>query len=195
MRISQSAATAVLTAAQGPNPNGEGELTTIELLLVLLEDKGHAQIGGGEFKEGLRWKVPGGRVEGEETPAQAARRELLEEAGLELPADLFTEDRAFVQQQESKRQDSDFHRDHYFLVVLNERPALIAPNDPEKVIRLAQWFPLEALPSAAAPAEHAFVSPGNRRKLASLFIKTDWYLKKLGLSGYNLANAVMGALS
>ncbi len=192
MRISQSAATAVLVAAQKPNPNGGGELTIIELLLVLLEDKGHAQIGGGEFKEGLRWKVPGGRVEGEETPAQAAKRELLEEAGLDLPLEQFSENLCYVQQQESKREDSDFHRDHYFLVVLNEQPPLITPNDPEHAVRAARWFSIEALPSEPQPVDGAFVSPGNRRKLASLLIKADWHLKKLGLSGYNLANAIMG---
>jgi 8-oxo-dGTP diphosphatase len=60
-------------------------MKTINVVAALIIDKGRVfatQRGYGEFKDG--WEFPGGKVEAGETPEQALKREIEEEAKTEI---------------------------------------------------------------------------------------------------------------
>lgn len=187
MQISQSASVVILVKPQ----NNEAEIAMPEILLVLVEDQGHLQKTGEIFREGLKWKIPGGRVEAGETVEAAAVRELKEEAGLKLAVEFLDPELCYIHQIESARQGADLHQSHYFLVVLHEKPKLERPNDPEGAVRAVDWFKLDNAPSEKSLVQTASMAAGNRKKLASLLIKTDWYLQKQELSGYEMARKII----
>ena len=93
------------------------------------------------------WGIPGGLLERGEDPASAARREVLEETGLEV--ELMGEP-AVVVDPVPQRVD----------VVFNARPvdelAEAVPSSPE--IELVQWFPSDELPDLQLEATQAIVA-------------------------------------
>jgi 8-oxo-dGTP diphosphatase len=74
----------------GDGPAPLGPLVTVALAVVLNEtaDVLVTRRQAGEHLEGLR-EFPGGKVQPGEPPDEAARRELLEETGIDLPRDAF----------------------------------------------------------------------------------------------------------
>lgn len=96
-----------------------------------------------------RWGVPGGLLEKHEEPADAARREAVEEVGLEVE---LTGEPAVVVDAEPRRVD----------IVFRARPAdgadpeVVHPVSPE--ILEVRWFPLDALPELQHETSGALVA-------------------------------------
>lgn len=106
---------------------------------VLLVKRGRAPFAG-------LWSLPGGRIEGDETPRQAACRELKEETGIEAEVEGIID---------TVKVAADSPGDTYRLTVFYGRPiggSLTAGSDAEA----AEWVHLEdidALPMTEGAAE------------------------------------------
>lgn len=85
--------------------------------------------------EGNRWCLPGGKLEKNEDPQMGARRELLEETGIEVPI----KDLHFLQTFFIKKEESSFAC-HSFFLFLKEKPPLSLQQD-EAIA--ASWVTLE----------------------------------------------------
>jgi ADP-ribose pyrophosphatase YjhB (NUDIX family) len=96
-----------------------------------------------------RWGVPGGLLKRGEVPAAAARREVLEEVGLEI--DLMGEP-AVVVDAEAQRVDLVYRA----RVADGVDPGTAAPGSPEIVE--ARWFPTASLPELQHETSGALVA-------------------------------------
>jgi 8-oxo-dGTP pyrophosphatase MutT (NUDIX family) len=106
------------------------------------------------------WYLPGGGVERGETCAEAVRRELREEAGIEA-----REARLFGLYLAGPGPGSAARDDHVALYVVEAFTKSVAPKvDPE--IAETAFFPLDALP--VSPAGEPLASPATRRRLRDL---------------------------
>lgn len=86
---------------------------------------------GGRF-----WNVPSGRVEGDETPADGAARELAEETGLVVAAD----DLTLVSTVTTRYDGGEYLSwNHAVDVAMSE----LRVDDPDGIIREARWFSRE----------------------------------------------------
>ena len=87
------------------------------------------------------WDIPGGFLEPGEHPADAARREVLEETGLEISL----EDQPFAILIDRYDESGDYTLNIYYVsMVVAGEPKL---NDENSAL---QWFPLDALPERIA---------------------------------------------
>ncbi len=96
-----------------------------------------------------RWGVPGGLLKRGEDPAAAARREVLEEVGVEV--ELLGEP-AVVVEAEPRRVDLIFRA----RVAPGHDPADASPRSPEIVA--VRWFPLDDLPELQHETSGALVA-------------------------------------
>ncbi|MFC4172216.1 NUDIX domain-containing protein [Microvirga sp. GCM10011540] len=97
------------------------------------------------------WHLPGGGVETGETPLQALKRELHEEARIDIaaPPQLFG---VFFNARVSRR-------DHVLVYVIRDF-TVVEPKQPDREIAEAGFFPLDALPEGTTAA--------TRRRLAEI---------------------------
>lgn len=109
---------------------------TVTAAAVVLDREGRVLLLNHVFRTGSGWGIPGGFIEGGEQPEDALRRELREEAGLEV------EDVKLISARTLKRPQQ-------IELVFACRPAAAgeaaAPNSFE--IKTAQWFAPDALPA------------------------------------------------
>jgi 8-oxo-dGTP diphosphatase len=97
----------------------------------------------------MRWGVPGGLLKRGEEPADAARREVREEVGVEI--ELMGEP-AVVVDAEAQRVDLVYRA----RLAAGEDPAAAAPVSPEIVE--ARWFPTASLPELQHETSGALVA-------------------------------------
>jgi 8-oxo-dGTP pyrophosphatase MutT (NUDIX family) len=96
-----------------------------------------------------RWGVPGGLLKRGEDPADAARREVLEEVGLQV---VLLGEPAVVVAAEPRRVDLVFRA----RLDAGQDPASASPQSPEIVA--ARWFPVDDLPELQEEASGALVA-------------------------------------
>ena len=99
----------------------------IEVAGVFCDYQGHVLFlkRHSEKLEGLRWGIPGGKLESGEKPVEAAARELSEEAGIHAPSDTLTT----IASVYIRRPEVDFIF-HMFFLSLQEMPSLqVAPDE------------------------------------------------------------------
>lgn len=129
--------------------------------IVLIQDNRLALIE--RFRAGFHYYIfPGGGVDGDETPEQAAVREAMEELGLEVA----------IKQKVAEVQVGQKSRQFYFLVEqtggefgtgTGEEFAASNRDNPQKGLYIPIWMPIEEL------AQHANIYPAD---LAELVIKS-----------------------
>lgn len=85
--------------------------------------------------QGNQWGVPAGKIENSETPVQGAKRELVEETGIDLPESHFN----FIEKVYDKFPTLGFIV-HIFHVRLSERMTIKINPDEHKVFK---WVTLE----------------------------------------------------
>ena len=95
------------------------------------------------YGDRARWDLPGGWVQAGEAPAEAARREVLEEVGLDLELD----DLGVV------RGDWDFKHEH-LSVFRGTWPGGRHPYDPVEIAAVG-WFDVAAPPERCGPGARA----------------------------------------
>jgi ADP-ribose pyrophosphatase YjhB (NUDIX family) len=122
---------------------------------VLLVDRAGRTLllhGGDPARPGVRWWfTPGGGLNGDETPAQGAARELLEETGLrvaaeQLGAPVWHEVAEFSYLERQYRQEQDF-----FLLRVTEWQIDMAgmDADEQQTITEHRWWSLEEIDASA----------------------------------------------
>lgn len=117
---------------------------TVTAGAVILDNRGRVLLLKHVFRAGAGWGIPGGFIEEGEQPESAIRRELREEAGLELE-DL---ELAFVRTLKKPRQVE---------IIFRGRPANeVAPQSME--ISGARWFPGDALPQGITKDQAALIN-------------------------------------
>ncbi len=98
----------------------------------------------GEDGEFVFWITPGGEIEAEETPVEAARREVFEELGVELEVvgPLYEEENEFVHRGEMRA-----NRDYFFRAeCAREAPVLKGVTAEEiAVMREIRWWSVEEI--------------------------------------------------
>jgi 8-oxo-dGTP diphosphatase len=99
----------------------------------------------GEF---VFWITPGGEIEEDESPIEAAQRELLEELGLNLPVEgpLYEEENEFLHQGEMRS-----NRDFFFRALCpREAPTLAGLTEDEiAVMKEIRWWNAKEIESSA----------------------------------------------
>ena len=139
--------------------------------IVLIKDNQVALIE--RHRAGLDYYVfPGGGVDEDETPEQAAIRETLEELGIEV----------VIKQKVAEIQLGQKSRQVYFLVEhvsgefgtgTGEEFTDSDPNDPDEGIYVPIWMPIDELP------RHPNIYPADLSKLVVKSMREGWLKKTL----------------
>jgi 8-oxo-dGTP pyrophosphatase MutT (NUDIX family) len=87
-----------------------------------------------------QWSLPGGGVKRKERPLEAAKRELYEEVGLNVPLQKFDYVSTFFYQYEAP----------IFVVTVAKDDLPIKPHNPREITD-QRWFPSKELPSDLSP--------------------------------------------
>ena len=105
-----------------------------------------------------RWITPGGGIETDETPAEAAQRELLEETGLEIPLEVLGDEIESFSGRWDWADGENFHTydDHFFevhVVDLEIDKSGWTPEEHRDVLRIKWWSlaDLEKSPELISP--------------------------------------------
>jgi ADP-ribose pyrophosphatase YjhB (NUDIX family) len=122
---------------------------TLGVRAAVLDHAGHVFLIRHTYVPG--WHLPGGGVEAGETALAALKRELLEEACIELAGEPPLYGIYF-----NKRAS---RRDHVLLYVVRDF-GILGTKTPDREIAKAGFFPLQALPEG--------VTPATRRRLAEI---------------------------
>lgn len=148
------------------------------------------QIGGGTYREEAFIKCPGGGVEPGETLAEAASREMYQEAGLCIPLEALDIDFSMEFQAASRRVDFQVpvgehiaHWNTFFLHVTAQVPKLpLVTNDPKEIERvmLIRIRDINVLKKKGKSGTE--LAPSHRMKLAELF-RQDKCLRLLRFAG------------
>jgi 8-oxo-dGTP pyrophosphatase MutT (NUDIX family) len=120
---------------------------TVGAMCIIERDDGALLLVQLSYRE--RWGVPGGLLKRGEEPADAARREVLEEVGLDV---VLLGEPAVVVAAEPRRVDLVFRA----RLRAGQDPAAASPRSPEIVA--AQWFPADHLPELQEEASGALVA-------------------------------------
>jgi ADP-ribose pyrophosphatase YjhB (NUDIX family) len=115
---------------------------TVTAGAVVLDREGRVLLLNHVFRTGSGWGIPGGFIEGGEQPEDALRRELREEAGLEVEEVKLISARTLKRPQQIE------------LVYACRAANAPAPNSFE--IKTAEWFAPDALP-AGLPSDQKHV--------------------------------------
>lgn len=87
-----------------------------------------------------QWGLPGGGVQRNEQPTGAAKRELFEEVGLDLPIEAFTHEMTLHYQYEAP----------IFSVTVSKSALPATPHNPREITDL-RWFSVDELPADVSP--------------------------------------------
>jgi 8-oxo-dGTP diphosphatase len=107
---------------------------TVTAGAVVLDEAGRVLLLQHAFRKGSGWGIPGGFVERGEQPEEAIRRELREEAGIEI-------DEARLVAARTHRRPQQLELLYVALAREDARPRAMSAE-----IRRAEWFALYALP-------------------------------------------------
>ncbi|HEY0080510.1 MAG TPA: NUDIX hydrolase [Pyrinomonadaceae bacterium] len=111
---------------------------------VVRDERGRVLLFNHVFRKGSGWGIPGGFLEKGEQPDDGLKRELREEAGLEIDeAEL-----AFVR---------TFKRPQQLEIIYRCRVRQPAATSESLEIRASEWFELDALPDGLAPDQHRII--------------------------------------
>lgn len=98
------------------------------------------------------WSLPGGGMKRHEQPVAAARRELFEETGINIPESQFKFIRTF------KKADSSLSFDASLFHAVADRAALSSKlHNPLEIIA-AEWFPVDRLPEPLSTVAKAAIT-------------------------------------
>ena len=105
---------------------------TVTAAAIVVDPQGRVLLLKHRFRPGTGWGIPGGFIDAGEQPAEAVRRELREEVGLELAGVELVQTRTFKQPRQIE-------------IVFRCRPH--GDASPQSIeIRRASWFSLDSLP-------------------------------------------------
>lgn len=124
---------------------------TVTAAVVATDDAGRVLLLKHVFRGGSGWGIPGGFVEAGEQPAEAARREVREEAGLELEDVRLVEARTLARPRQVET--------IFFARAANPARAHVASGE----ISRAEWF---------APADLPAGLPADQRRLIERALKS-----------------------
>lgn len=96
----------------------------------------------GQRNDNGRWTNPGGHREGQETPIEAAVRELYEETGVE--ADFH--DLKHLESQTVADEQGEPVRVHAYNYLPQQKPEVVLDGDPDGEIGRWKWIPLNSIP-------------------------------------------------
>jgi 8-oxo-dGTP diphosphatase len=119
------------------------ERFTVTAAAVVVDDEGRILLLDHVFRSGNGWGIPGGFLEAGEQPEEAVRRELREEAGMELASAEF----AFAR---------TLHGPSQIEIIFRCRPAGQAHAQSVE-IKSAAWFPRNALPPGLVKDQHRLI--------------------------------------
>ncbi len=106
---------------------------------VLLGQRNVNEVKAGSALNGAgKWSMPGGKVHFSETLEEAAAREVMEEAGIEIQ---------FENLKVISLAQDILETAHFITIGLLTENCLAAPIAQEEAIASWQWFPLDQLPS------------------------------------------------
>jgi 8-oxo-dGTP pyrophosphatase MutT (NUDIX family) len=103
-------------------------------------------------RDNERWTLPGGHLDEKEKPAEGAKRELKEEAGIEAPSV------KKLGSKEVKTFTGKQMKIHAFIYEPKEKPKFTAKNDPDREAKLYKWVDMENFPE---DIKHNLHSPRN----------------------------------
>jgi len=128
---------------------------TVTAGAVVLDERGRILLLNHVFRKGSGWGIPGGFIEKREQPEEALRRELHEEAGLEV-SDMKV---AFARTLKRPQQVEIIY------LCRTREAATVSPQSLE--IRKAAWFERDALPPELARDQRLIIERAlnNRAKL------------------------------
>lgn len=111
----------------------------------------------GKRRDTGKWVLPGGNLEGTETPAQGAARELQEEAGITIPPDKLH----YVGGSLGKTDEGLFNVDTFAIDVGEQMPKATGKNDPDEEVDHWEWVDISngLPPEIAENLQHANIDP------------------------------------
>ncbi len=154
--------------------------------ILMVYDVGEViiQKDGSKYVKPPAWKLPSGRAKHfDASPASTAVRELFEETGIEIAENKLDKDLMFQRVKRSFRPDSDFHRDIFFMVILEKRVATGTPIDPK--IRKSKFVPIDDIPIPGSGIGEAEVPLSHIEAINALIDKASDRLISFGKNPFS----------